>query len=144
MPSILMIGGKDPAAAKRKRPPMPPLLGISMKAEPPKKGGDPMDEGDDASAAPSGKLSARNDAQETPAGEKAYHETGGAPAPTPESVLYHDSSETCHACEYMNGGQCDFLKMPVDDGGHCQRFEAKSEDAAMPMSDNPAEEAAEA
>lgn len=75
-------------------------------------------------------LSERNHAQETPDMEREFHEEGGAPRATPESVGYHDGSETCGSCEYFEqGGKCVFLAMDVDAGGHCQRFEAKTEDA---------------
>ena len=73
-------------------------------------------------------FSARNHAQETPAAEKQFHQQGGAVQPTPESVAYHAESERCDACEYFASGNCSFLQMPVDAGGHCMRFEDRGED----------------
>lgn len=77
---------------------------------------------------PKGRLSARNNAEETPEEETSYHDRGERPAPTPESVDYRTSQETCGGCEYMNGARCDFLDMEVGEGDSCRRFEAKGED----------------
>jgi len=77
-------------------------------------------------------LSQRNDAQETPEGEREFHEQGGAARPTPESVNYRTSAETCGRCEYMGqDGQCAFLQMPVEEGDSCNRFESKGEDEGV-------------
>lgn len=73
-------------------------------------------------------LSARNNAQETPDEETSFHDAGQAPAPTPESVLYHGEQERCDGCEYFADGDCKFLAQQVDAGGHCQRYEAAGED----------------
>jgi hypothetical protein len=54
---------------------------------------------------------------------------------SPQAVCYHDSSEVCSGCEYFEGEQCRVLKMAVDPNGHCNAFEAKAGDAAMPESD---------
>jgi hypothetical protein len=113
-----------------------------MPAFPKKKQATVSDLGAPAPLEKQGNLSARNNAQETPDEEISYHEEGGKPAPTPESVLYHGEDERCDGCEYFEDGNCEFLTMAVDSGGHCQRFEAKSEDqnaqpeeeeSAMPM-----------
>jgi hypothetical protein len=82
-----------------------------------------------------GRLSARNNAQETSKEETEFHEQGGRPAPTPESVAYHPESERCDGCEYYGGGDCSFLEMPVDAGGHCQRFETAEEDQGQPTAE---------
>ena len=121
MASMLLIGGKFP----KKRSPMPPLIGI--KAEPQEKGGDPMERGGSPTAPPKG-ISARNNAQEKPADEKAFHEQGAAPVATPESVSYRTQAQTCDNCEYMQGDQCSFLQRPVSAGDGCNRFEDKGED----------------
>lgn len=82
-----------------------------------------------AAPKPKTNLSARNNAQETPDEEQGFHEEGAKPAPTPESVAYHGEADVCSVCEYYGGGNCLFLGIDVDAGGHCQRYEAKSEDA---------------
>ena len=122
------IGGKAPG--QRKHGPLPAMIGMMVRMSPPSKGATkapdmPMGGKDTPMG---GNLSKQNNAEETPGEEQAYHEQGKAPAPTPESVLYHDGSAVCAQCEYFNSGNCDFLQMAVDGGGHCQRFEAKSED----------------
>src|SRR5512146_3261690 len=107
--AALMIGGKGPGAMRKKRPPMPAMVGLMLKVgdKSPGPGKEPTAD------APDDTLSARNNAQETLAEETSYHQQGGAPSATPESVLYHDGLQVCSQCEYMNGGSCDFLKMPV-------------------------------
>jgi hypothetical protein len=74
-------------------------------------------------------LSQRNHAQETPEGEAKFHEQGGGVDATPESVGYRTEAMTCRNCEYMQQGQCAFLKMPVGEGDSCGRFEDRAEDA---------------
>lgn len=78
-------------------------------------------------------MSAENHRQETPSTER--DEDAGSIAPTPESVGYHTSAETCGSCEYMKGDSCAFLKMPVGPGDHCQRYEGKTEDMGRAYAD---------
>ena len=73
-------------------------------------------------------LSSRNNAQETPTEERAFHKQGGPPSATPESVNYRTSHQTCANCEYLQGADCLFLKQPVEGGDSCNRFEDKAED----------------
>jgi hypothetical protein len=55
-------------------------------------------------------------------GESESTDGRGVP---PDAVDYHTADEHCGVCEYNKGGQCDWLKMPVGDGDHCELFEAK-------------------
>lgn len=79
-----------------------------------------------------------NHEQEPPEQEKQYHQGGGGVAPTPESVGYRSSAETCGGCEYMNGSECAFLKIPVSAGDSCARFESKGEDARQGIAEHDA------
>jgi hypothetical protein len=84
---------------------------------------------------PGGGISKRNNAQEMPEDEREFHDRGGAPKPTPESVVYRTAEQSCGRCEYFGGGNCAFLNQPVNDGDSCKRFEDKREDEQEPEHD---------
>lgn len=75
-----------------------------------------------------GDLSKKNNKQEKPGDEEAYHDRGETPSATPESVCFRTADQTCGNCEYNHDGGCDFLRQAVDAGDSCGRFEAKTED----------------
>jgi len=52
----------------------------------------------------------------------------GDGAVPPAAVGYHGEAERCDGCEYYKDGDCTWLRMPVDAGGHCSLFEASSEE----------------
>lgn len=67
----------------------------------------------------------KEEEEETPQQEKAEHSMDGKYVP-PESVGYHDSTETCGACEYNGEEGCSWLGFQVDEGGHCSLFGEKA------------------
>ncbi len=127
---------------KKKAPAIGVMIGLGDKGDsgpsmPPKYksggGGDAGGPGDSPMQKPPAPArSASNQAQEAPGMEQG--EDHGQVAATPESVNYSTEAETCQHCEYMQGTDCTFLKMPVSGGDHCGRFEAKSQDQ-MPGGD---------
>jgi hypothetical protein len=109
---------------KGKKPGLAVIIGVGKP-----KGGPPELDAPGRGGSAAGKgFSARNQAQENPEEEKGYHEQGQPPAPTPESVGYHTAAEACGNCEYFKGGNCEFLRMPVNEGDWCRRFEDRQED----------------
>ena len=64
------------------------------------------------------------EAMESPKQEKAEHSMDGKYVP-PESVGYHDSTETCSTCEYNGEQGCSWLGFEPDPGGHCSLFGEK-------------------
>jgi hypothetical protein len=116
----------------KKKPAIGVMIGFGPKGDGPSMPPKYKARGDEEVKGPEESRSARNDAQETPQGEARAHAPGGTVPPTPESVNYHGEHETCQNCEYMEGSDCKFLQMPVDAGGHCGRFEAKSQDQGQP------------
>ena len=67
----------------------------------------------------------KEEAAEPPKQEAAEHSMDGKYVP-PESVGYHDSTETCGACEYNSEEGCSWLGFQVDEGGHCSLFGEKA------------------
>ena len=66
----------------------------------------------------------KEEMEESPKQEAAEHSMDGKYVP-PESVGYHDSTETCSACEYNSEQGCSWLGFEPDPGGHCSLFGEK-------------------
>lgn len=62
-----------------------------------------------------------------PMGEQETSEGEGRVPP--EAVSYHGGDERCDVCEYYSDGNCSWLKMPVDESGHCTLFENSGDDS---------------
>ena len=67
------------------------------------------------------------DPDDIPAGGPPDNDQDDSGGVSPDWVSYHDDQTVCGACQHLQGEQCEVLKMPVPQGGHCEAWEPQEQ-----------------